>query len=123
MQFEPARHSPAGLGAAVAAGVHGLALALAYPYTRGTGPAVTRQLVEPQVSADASGTEAMALEDGELVRRCSRGEERAFERLFLRHRGSVTALVQRMLGPSAEVEDLVQDVFMQVLSTLGTFRE
>jgi RNA polymerase sigma-70 factor (ECF subfamily) len=68
--------------------------------------------------------EASAAEDVELVRRCrEERDERAFESLFLRHRGSVTALVHRMLGPGPELEDLVQDVFVQVLRTLGTFRE
>jgi RNA polymerase sigma-70 factor (ECF subfamily) len=73
--------------------------------------------------AGADAAEAKAAEDTELVRRCLQGEERAFERLFLRHRGSVTALVHRLLGPSPELEDLVQDVFVQVLRTLSTFRE
>jgi RNA polymerase sigma-70 factor (ECF subfamily) len=71
----------------------------------------------------SSAAEVQASDDSELVRRCLQGEERAFERLFLRHRGSVTALVHRLLGPGPELEDLVQDVFIQVLRTLSTFRD
>jgi RNA polymerase sigma-70 factor (ECF subfamily) len=62
-------------------------------------------------------------EDGELVRRCRAGDERAFELLFRRHSAQVSGLVYRTLGPSPEQEDLVQEVFLQVVRSLGTFRE
>ena len=50
------------------------------------------------------------------------GEEAAFNELFLRHRGDVTRLVFRVLGPSADVEDVVQDVFVHVYRSLPRFR-
>jgi RNA polymerase sigma-70 factor (ECF subfamily) len=62
-------------------------------------------------------------EDGELVRRCRAGDERAFELLFRRHSAQVSGLVYRTLGPSPEQEDLVQEVFLQVVRSLGSFRE
>lgn len=62
-------------------------------------------------------------EDGELVRRCRAGDERAFELLFRRHSTQVAGLVYRTLGPSPEQEDLVQEVFLQVIRSLGSFRE
>lgn len=75
-------------------------------------------------TAPASGASVdTGTEDAELVRLCREGDEQAFERLFRRHRGSVLALVHRMQGPGPELEDLVQDVFVQVLRTLGTFRQ
>jgi RNA polymerase sigma-70 factor (ECF subfamily) len=94
---------------------------------RGVAVAVTRRR-EPQgrpgrERPEEQDPEQAAEEDRELVRRCRAGEERAFERLFLRHRGPVTGLVFRMLGPSPELEDLVQDVFIQVLRSLGSFRD
>jgi RNA polymerase sigma-70 factor (ECF subfamily) len=101
-----------------------------FSWVRGVAGFVTRpsdpnapssEVGAARVGADAA--EAKAAEDSELVRRCLQGEERAFERLFLRHRVSVTALVHRLLGPSPELEDLVQDVFVQVLRTLSTFRD
>lgn len=42
--------------------------------------------------------------------------------LFHRHRAAVTRLVFRVLGPSHEVEDLVQEVFVQVLRSLPAFQ-
>src|SRR3954471_998807 len=94
---------------------------------RGVAVAVTRRLDAQgrpgRERPEEQDSEQAAEEDRELLRRCRAGEERAFERLFLRHRGPVTGLVFRMLGPSPELEDLVQDVFIQVLRSLGSFRD
>lgn len=57
-----------------------------------------------------------------LVRRAQGGEEAAFNELFRRHRGDVTRVVTRVLGPSPEVEDVVQDVFIHVYRSLPKFR-
>jgi RNA polymerase sigma-70 factor, ECF subfamily len=89
---------------------------------------IVKRLLDQEAGAEGAGaqaptSEANQLEDSELVRRCQAGDERAFERLFLRHRGSVTRLVRRMLGPSPELEDLVQEVFLQVLRSLHGFRD
>ncbi|MEO8183814.1 MAG: sigma-70 family RNA polymerase sigma factor, partial [Deltaproteobacteria bacterium] len=81
-----------------------------------------RERSRDSVAEDVASQQA-AEEDRELVRRCRGGNERAFERLFLRHRGPVTRLVFRMLGPSPELEDLVQEVFIQVLRSLASFRD
>src|SRR5438105_1101464 len=42
----------------------------------------------------------------ELVRRSQRGDRAAFSELFRRHRGDVSRLVFRMLGPTADAEDV-----------------
>jgi RNA polymerase sigma-70 factor (ECF subfamily) len=63
-----------------------------------------------------------ATELDELVRRAQRGDRVAFSELFRRHRNDVSRLVFRMLGPSADVEDVVQEVFLQVHKSLGEFR-
>jgi RNA polymerase sigma-70 factor (ECF subfamily) len=58
----------------------------------------------------------------ELVRRSQRGDRVAFAELFRRHRGDVSRLVFRMLGPTADAEDVVQEVFLQVHKSLTEFR-
>lgn len=58
----------------------------------------------------------------DLVRRAQRGDRVAFTELFRRHRNDVARLVFRMLGPTADVEDVVQEVFLQVHRSLGEFR-
>lgn len=58
----------------------------------------------------------------ELVLRAQRGDRAAFSELFRRHRGDVARLVFRMLGPTPDAEDVVQEVFLQVHKSLGEFR-
>lgn len=58
----------------------------------------------------------------ELVQRCQQGEKQAFTELFHRHKSDVARLATRLLGPVAEVQDIVQDVFLQVFRTIGDFQ-
>lgn len=58
----------------------------------------------------------------DLVSRCRSGDQGAFRELFRVHRDDVARLVYRMLGSSADVPDLVQEVFLQVHRSIGDFR-
>ncbi|PIE05876.1 MAG: RNA polymerase subunit sigma [Sorangium cellulosum] len=58
----------------------------------------------------------------ELVTLCQQGDKAAFRDLFNRHRSDVARIVFRMLGPVAEVEDVIQDVFVQVFRCIGDFQ-
>lgn len=58
----------------------------------------------------------------ELVRRAQRGDAAAFAELFRRHRDAVVRIAFRMLGPDADLEDVVQEVFLQVFRSLPDFR-
>lgn len=60
--------------------------------------------------------------DRALVERALAGEEAAFRQLFVRHRDDAARIIYRMLGPSPEVEDVVQEVFLHVYRSLGSFR-
>jgi RNA polymerase sigma-70 factor (ECF subfamily) len=70
----------------------------------------------------ASVSEPEPYEIDELVRRAQRGDRPAFAELFRRHKGDVARLVYRMLGPTPDAEDVVQEVFLQVHRSLGEFR-
>lgn len=59
---------------------------------------------------------------GELVRRFQEGNRAAFTEIFRRHRADVARLVFRMVGPAADAEDIIQEVFLQVHRSLGDFR-
>jgi RNA polymerase sigma-70 factor, ECF subfamily len=58
----------------------------------------------------------------DLLGRCQAGDRGAFRELFERHRLEVTRLVYRMTHGSQDLEDLVQEVFIQVHKSLPTFR-
>lgn len=58
----------------------------------------------------------------ELVARARKGDAAAFREIFVRHRSDVSRLVYRMIGPRADLEDVVQEVFLQVHRSLKDFR-
>jgi RNA polymerase sigma-70 factor (ECF subfamily) len=61
--------------------------------------------------------EVTALVDG-----ARRGEAAAFRGLFRLHHERVHRIVYRLVGPSADVEDLVQTVFVEGFRSLPAFR-
>jgi len=67
-------------------------------------------------------TESGELSEAEGIRRAQRGDGGAFERLYELHSRRVYALCLRMVGNTAEAEDLAQEAFLQVFRKIGTFR-
>jgi len=61
-------------------------------------------------------------EDDGLVRRAGQGDPDAFRQLFAKHRSDVARLVYRMLNAPADLDDVVQEVFVQVFRSLKDFR-
>ena len=57
--------------------------------------------------------------DEELVRDIRRGEMEAFDELYRRYSGRLYSYILRYLGHRDQAEDLLQDVFMTVLSDRG----
>ncbi len=58
-----------------------------------------------------------------LLRRLRDRDERAFRELLELHRDRVYNITFRMLGNSAEAEDVAQEVFISVFKTIDQFRE
>lgn len=65
---------------------------------------------------------AMNLEDAILVDRCLEGEQAAARELFQRQHGRIQATLYRILGSNRDMDDLLQDTFVQVFKSLNTFR-
>ena len=97
-----------GIPAHGAPGVHGLP-ATAHP----TRPHMTE--------GDAGMGRLVAHDDG-MVARAAAGDPEAFRTLFLRHKSDVARLVYRMLNAPGDLEDVVQEVFVQVFRSLKDFR-
>lgn len=66
-------------------------------------------------STAQSASKAGEVEDGELVRRVRRGDERAFEQLYHRYNRRITAYIHGMVHDHARAEDVAQDVFVSAL--------
>ena len=75
----------------------------------GASPNLTTR---PHMNDDADG----------LVRRAAAGDPDAFRGLFLRHKSDVARLVYRMLNAPGDLDDVIQEVFVQVFRSLKDFR-
>ncbi|MCS6805353.1 MAG: sigma-70 family RNA polymerase sigma factor [Acidobacteriota bacterium] len=67
-------------------------------------------------------TETIPTSDIELARASAAGNEVAFEQIYRAHVRKVYSLCLRLLGNSAEAEDVMQDVFVQLHRKIGTFQ-
>ncbi|MEO7735793.1 MAG: RNA polymerase sigma factor [Kofleriaceae bacterium] len=60
--------------------------------------------------------------DLELARRAASGDRAAQRQVFLEQRAHVHRALYRILGSNREIEDLVQDAFIEIFRALGSFR-
>lgn len=67
-------------------------------------------------------TAAAYVEDVLLVDRCLTGEPAATRELFRRHKHRVHACLYRVLGSNRDMDDLLQDAFLQVFQSLRGWR-
>jgi RNA polymerase sigma-70 factor, ECF subfamily len=67
-------------------------------------------------------TAAAYVEDVLLVDRCLTGEPAATRELFRRHRARVHASLYRVLGSNRDMDDLLQESFLQVFRSLRGWR-
>lgn len=67
-------------------------------------------------------TAAAYVEDVLLVDRCLGGEPAATRELFRRHQRRVHASLFRVLGTNRDMDDLLQDAFLQVFQSLRSWR-
>src|SRR4029078_6577334 len=60
--------------------------------------------------------------DLELARRAASGDRGAQRELFVEQRANVHRALFRILGSNREIEDLLQDSFIEIFRALPTFR-
>lgn len=73
----------------------------------------------PIVSSDLH---ARRQADLELARQCVRGEREAQRAFFRAHRARVHCVLYRILGSNREIDDLIQDAFVEIFRSLPGFR-
>src|SRR5580704_3472962 len=61
-------------------------------------------------------------DEDKLIERATANDTAAFRELYNRHRVDVARLVYRMLGRRSDLEDVIQEVFVQVHKSLKDFR-
>ena len=67
-------------------------------------------------------TETSEMNEAEAIRLAQQGDAGAFEHIYRLHSRRVYAVCLRMVGNTAEAEDLTQDAFLQLFRKSGTFR-
>jgi RNA polymerase sigma-70 factor (ECF subfamily) len=67
-------------------------------------------------------TETGELAEADAIRLAQQGNAAAFERLYELHNRRVYSLCLRMVGNTAEAEDLAQEAFLQLFRKIATFR-
>lgn len=75
------------------------------------GPLPRMREVKPRMS-----------DEEKLIERAAADDTAAFRELYNRHRADVARLVYRMLGGRGNLEDVIQEVFVQVHKSLKDFR-
>jgi RNA polymerase sigma-70 factor (ECF subfamily) len=60
--------------------------------------------------------------EAEAIERAKRGDARAFQELYEKHKRRVYSLCLRMTANTAEAEDLTQEAFLQLYRKIATFR-
>jgi RNA polymerase sigma-70 factor (ECF subfamily) len=70
----------------------------------------------------AKKTLVPGLTEAEAIERAKAGDAVSFEALYALHKRRVYSLCLRMVGNTAEAEDLAQEAFLQLFRKIGTFR-
>jgi len=76
---------------------------------------------EDRVGRSSAGARATH-EQHEQIEACRRGDRAALEAVFRAHAEGLARLLTRIVGPSIEVEDLLQDTFANAITAFRTFR-
>jgi RNA polymerase sigma-70 factor (ECF subfamily) len=61
-------------------------------------------------------------DEDELIRACVAGEHRARTALFHRYRDVIYRFAYRFVGPVADMDDLIHDIYVEVFRSLGRFK-
>jgi RNA polymerase sigma-70 factor (ECF subfamily) len=95
------------------------------PVTHMTPRGGTRPEGEPPASRRAAVVRALPFEgdDAALVAALRAGRADAAAALYDRHVRIIHAMVVRLMGPDAEIDDVVHDVFVRALESLPKLRE
>lgn len=77
----------------------------------------------PETTSGVSSAAApVSADDAALAAACQAGDLHAFERLYLLHGSRMKSMARNLLGTTSDAEDAVQDTFLKIQRSIGTFR-
>ncbi|MFO0639589.1 MAG: RNA polymerase sigma factor [Polyangiaceae bacterium] len=68
------------------------------------------------------GEALLSDDEAKILQDAASGNAEAFRKIFAKHRSDVQRLVFRMMGARSDLDDVVQEVFIQVFRSLRDFR-
>jgi RNA polymerase sigma-70 factor (ECF subfamily) len=80
------------------------------------------ECISKKAAPPVSTIDSEMLSESEAIRRARNGDRSVFEYLYRLHSRRVYALCLRMVGNTAEAEDLTQEAFLLLLRKIHTFR-
>jgi RNA polymerase sigma-70 factor (ECF subfamily) len=87
-----------------------------------SAPIAWELIVLSSAPEDRSAPATPARTGLEQIEACRRGDRAAMEAVFRAHAEGLARLLTRIVGPSIEVEDLLQDTFAAAITAFRTFR-
>jgi RNA polymerase sigma-70 factor (ECF subfamily) len=81
-----------------------------------------RNLESSPNSSEGNSVKDLQKEERKAIRCAQQGDLWGFEQIYRQHSKRVYAQCYRMLGNSAEAEDMAQEVFLQLFRKIKTFR-
>jgi RNA polymerase sigma-70 factor (ECF subfamily) len=87
-----------------------------------TARTATWNWVRPGAASVSAGMGDRLDADAQLVQRCLKGEETAWEDLVKSHTRRVYSICYRFTSKDSEAQDLTQEVFLRVFKNLRSFR-
>jgi RNA polymerase sigma-70 factor (ECF subfamily) len=85
-------------------------------------PALDLIVMSTDIEDRRARVPAVAADQAELIAACRRGDRNALETVFRAHAADLARLLTRIVGPSAEVEDLLQETFAAAITSFASFR-
>jgi len=98
-------------------------MGLALPWARITQQRVERGRVDrTETTRGVSQAASAPADDGALAAARQAGDLGAFERLYRLHGSRMKSMARNLLGTTSDAEDAVQDTFLKIQRSIGTFR-
>jgi RNA polymerase sigma-70 factor, ECF subfamily len=102
-----------------------MGLALPWEHRIASAPCERERRVEPfrdPVPASSETAEAQRAEDTALAAGCRSGDLHAYERLYNLHGSRMKNLARNLLSNTLDAEDAVQETFLKIQRSIGSFR-
>jgi len=100
-----------------------LGLALPWESRISQEPRYRESRVQPAETNRVSFASAeVSSDDASLAAACQAGDLRAFERLYQAHASRMKSMARNLLGGASDAEDAVQDTFLKIHRSIGSFR-